>query len=236
MKRENSFFLSQIFEKKCCPEANVTSVSSSVRGHGGTFGGIGLGCDRHLEVTSSTLHLKMFIFNTADTAFSPIQIQIKRWCGISTVTRLFLLVPPASVTSAFYLRVQDGCLSACHFVHIPARRKERGAKKRKIYFYLIGHNLVAWHSLLHRRLGNVVFLSRRPTCAWGGELSPSLRSAALCSLFYQSWSEPHAGPEGQHLASLSHWLYQQSAAPGFWPFRFCSIKVNRKTPEFYFAR
>ena len=86
----------------------------------------------------------MFIFNTAVIAFSVIQIQeIKRWCGISTVTRLFLLVPPASVTSAFYLRVQDGCLSSCHFVHIPASRKERGAKKRKIYFYLIGHNLVA---------------------------------------------------------------------------------------------
>lgn len=150
-------------------------------------------------------------------------------------TRLFLLVPPASsVTSAFYLRVQDVCLSSCHFVHIPASRKERGAK-RKICFYLIGHSLVAWHSLLHRSLGNVVFISGRPTCAWGGDCTPAWEVLHYALLFT---NHALSHTQGQRDNTWLLWAidYQQYAAPGFWPFRFCSIKVNRKTPEFYFAR
>lgn len=151
-------------------------------------------------------HIKAFIFNTADIAFSLIQIQEIRGGMASPHQALpFWSLPASSVTSAFYLRVQDVCLSSCHFVHIPASR-EGERSKRKICFYLIGHSLVAWHSLLHRSLGNVVFISGRLTCAWGGDCTPAWEVLHYALLFTNPALSPARRAEGQHLASLSHWL------------------------------
>lgn len=69
---------------------------------------------------------------------------VQQQCKLSGL--LFIpLVSRVSVTYSFYLRGHHGSSQSRHFAHIPASRKERGAKKekeKKTRFYSIGQNLI----------------------------------------------------------------------------------------------
>lgn len=154
----------------------------------------------------------------------------QRWCSIFTVTWPL----PASVTSAFHLRVHYGGLSSSHSVHIPARRREGEVQRKISCFYPIDHKLIPWYSLLHKSLENV--FPRRPIYAPRRTLDRSLRSAMLSSPVGQSWSEPHAGSEEQHSLPELLTLYRRSEAPGLWPFRPLYHRCQQEDPRVLFCQ